>query len=268
MADYDSIRKNPNILQGKSDMFGGITVDFTAVDYKHDYEDDDFKNILEASLASYKTCGIRGVWLKIPINKSTWIPIAVKQGFQFHHCFPSYAMMTCWLPKDEPNKIPSFATTFVGVGGFVISDGKLLVVKEKYRKSDHWKLPGGMVDHKEDIRAAVKREVAEETGIETEIVSLISVRHIPDFRFECSDFYFVFLLKPLNTDINRDPTEIEDARWMDLDEYIASPIVNEANKFVAQAYKDQKLKIIPTEMFLFNRDFVLYSLETPQINKL
>ncbi|KAK3750650.1 hypothetical protein QZH41_012828 [Actinostola sp. cb2023] len=189
-------------------------------------------------MAYYKTCGIRGVWLKLPINKSSLIPIAVErilfpqQGFEFHHCFPSFMMMTCWLP-NEPNKLPTFATTYIGVGGFVINnDGQLLVVQEKYRKSDHWKLPGGMADH--------------------------------NFRFECSDLYFVCVMKPLNTNINRDPTEISDAKWMDLDEFIASPIVNDANRFLAQEYKDQQPKIVPTEMFLFNRDFVFYSIKSSQ----
>jgi len=43
----------------------------------------------------------------------------------------------------------------IGVGGFVINnDGQLLVVQEKYRKSDHWKLPGGMADHSKILHQA------------------------------------------------------------------------------------------------------------------
>ena len=68
----------------------------------------------------------------------------------------------------------------------------------------------------EDIRAAAKREVLEETGIDTEFVSLVCFRHIPDFRLECSDLYFVCLMKPLNKDIKKDPTEISDAKWIDV----------------------------------------------------
>lgn len=41
-----------------------------------------------------------------------------------------------------------FVFHVLGVGGFVVNDdGELLVVQEKYRTADHWKPPGGMVDH-------------------------------------------------------------------------------------------------------------------------
>ena len=76
----------------------------------------------------------------------------------------------------------------------------------------------------EDIVNAVKREVLEETGIETKFVSLICFRHMLNFRFGCSDIYFVCHLKPLTQDINIEPREIADARWMDVSEMITSSI--------------------------------------------
>ena len=63
---------------------------------------------------------------------------------------------------------------------------------------------------------AVKREVLEETGIQTTFVSLICFRHMLNFRFGCSDIYFICQLKPLTQDINIDTREIADARWMDV----------------------------------------------------
>ena len=68
----------------------------------------------------------------------------------------------------------------------------------------------------EDIIEAVKREVFEETGIETEFISLVCFRHLLNFRFGCSDLYFTCLLRPLNQDINFDSREIADAQWMDV----------------------------------------------------
>ena len=72
----------------------------------------------------------------------------------------------------------------------------------------------------EDIVDAVKREVLEETGIQTTFVSLICFRHMLNFRFGCSDIYFICHLKPLNQDIDIEPREIADARWMDGSEMI------------------------------------------------
>lgn len=57
-------------------------------------------------------------------------------------------MMVRWLPSEESNQIPPYAHSLVGVGGMVVSepDQQLLVVREKYYKQPHWKLPGGFVE--------------------------------------------------------------------------------------------------------------------------
>ena len=51
-------------------------------------------------------------------------------------------MLKKWLPKDETDLIPEYPYTFVGVGGLLIKDDKVLMVKERYAISSKWKLPG------------------------------------------------------------------------------------------------------------------------------
>lgn len=223
-------------FKGIKDIFGGITINTEKEKCKNEEE---FERKLFSSLAMFKQSGIRGVWLRISIDNSSFIPIAIKHGFLFHHTYPTYIVLTQWLPEDEPNTLPSFATSYLGAGGLVINDeNQLLAVCERFRKKKHWKLPGGTVDRDEDIVDAVKREVLEETGIQTKFVSLICFRHMLNFRFGCSDMYFICHLKPLNQDIDIEPKEIADAQWMDLDEYIASPLVNDSNRLIAVAYKN------------------------------
>ena len=80
----------------------------------------------------------------------------------------------------------------------------------------------------ESLPTAVKREVLEETGIETKFVSLVSARHMQPQgdvhrgTFSCSDFYFVAYLKPIGgTEIFMCTRELENARWMKVFIFIA-----------------------------------------------
>lgn len=147
-----------------------------------------------------------------------------------------------WLPTNDPCPVPYAAHTMVGVGGMVVnSKGEILVIREKYYKKPHWKLPGGYVDPGnsldlftqsclsilcltagESLVKAVEREVLEETGVEANFVSLVSLRHMQPSKdgshkgvFGCSDFYFLAYLKPVgNTEIKICERELETACWM------------------------------------------------------
>ena len=62
-------------------------------------------------------------------------------------------MLTKWLPEG-PDKMPGFATHFVGVGGLVLSKDQtkmLAILETKPLSPDVWKLPGGAVDPGESI---------------------------------------------------------------------------------------------------------------------
>ena len=54
----------------------------------------------------------------------------------------------------------------------------------------------------------------EETGVDTEFVGVVCFRHMHNFRYGCSDFYFVCHLRPLTKEIKIDESEIADCRWM------------------------------------------------------
>ena len=90
-----------------------------------------FSEQLRHSLAAWKKEGYLVVWLEIPIDKSALIPVAVEQGFSFHHSGEAYLMLT--LQLKEGAFIPGYSTHFVGAGGVVINDrDELLVVCENY----------------------------------------------------------------------------------------------------------------------------------------
>lgn len=64
----------------------------------------------------------------------------------------------------------------VGVGGVAISSGRVLLIRRRSAPLEgEWSLPGGMLEVGETLRNAVKRELAEETGLEVRVGELIEV---------------------------------------------------------------------------------------------
>eukprot|EP01120_Amphizonella_sp_Union-15-10_P013295 TRINITY_DN6149_c0_g2_i1.p1 TRINITY_DN6149_c0_g2~~TRINITY_DN6149_c0_g2_i1.p1 ORF type:complete len:268 (+),score=49.91 TRINITY_DN6149_c0_g2_i1:57-860(+) len=180
-----------------------------------------FELALAEAVQTWKKENRTAIWLKIPIEKSFLIPTATNLNFEFHHCKPRYVMLTLWLLEKE-NKLPPYATAFVGVGGFVVNEKKeVLVVKEKVGPAVNiWKIPGGGANPGEDIWKGAIREVFEETGIKTEFVSLLCFRQHNGGDFGKTDLYFVCLLKPLTHDIKIQEDEISDCKWMPVEEFM------------------------------------------------
>ena len=75
-------------------------------------------------------------------------PVRTQHEFVYHHARRDFVMLVRWLPRHEVDQIPPYAHSMVGVGGIVIAEdrGEVLVVREKYYKQPHWKLPGGFVE--------------------------------------------------------------------------------------------------------------------------
>jgi 8-oxo-dGTP diphosphatase len=66
------------------------------------------------------------------------------------------------------------------VDGICINHDEILLINRKHMPfQGRWALPGGFVEYGETTEKAVCREVREETGLETEIVSLFGVYSDP-----------------------------------------------------------------------------------------
>ena len=57
--------------------------------------------------------------------------------------------------------------------GIVVKDGNILLVRHVHDDRDYWTLPGGGIESGETIFEAARREVLEETSIETEPVRAV-----------------------------------------------------------------------------------------------
>lgn len=79
----------------------------------------------------------------------------------------------------------------IAVGAIVVRDGDLLMVK---RGNDPgrglWSLPGGRVEHGEYLADALRREVAEETGLDVTVGDLVGIFEVVgDPHFVILDFF-------------------------------------------------------------------------------
>ncbi|KAF3787072.1 Nudix hydrolase 8 [Nymphaea thermarum] len=232
-----SAKANVNFLKldAFEDEYGGIIIKSECLPA----DVNTFVSLLRTSLNHWRLKGKKGVWLKLPIEKSELVPVAIKasiiaketsvhEGFIYHHAEPGYVMLTYWIPPG-PCLLPSNATHQVGVGGFVVNDNKeLLVVQEKHTASafeGFWKLPTGFILEDEEIFSGAIREVREETGIETEFLEVLAFKHAHGVAFGKADLFFICLLRPLSSEIVVDELEIGDAKWMPLNEFMEQTIL-------------------------------------------
>lgn len=109
----------------------------------------------------------------------------------------------------------SILISILSQGALVVNEQmEILVVKEKhFYVRQMWKFPGGYVEQGEELSNAVEREVLEETGIRSRFQGVLLMRHLHQFAFDCSDMYFVCLLRPLSKQIINCDSEIEQCQW-------------------------------------------------------
>lgn len=215
-----------DILEAYDDEYGGIIIEQELLPSSANL----FASLLRNSLFDWTLKGKRGVWLKILTEQADLVPIAIREGFNYHHAEPGYVMLTYWIP-DEPCMLPDGPSHQIGVGAFVINEKReVLVVKEKQcpcRCIGLWKLPTGYINKAEELFAGAVREVKEETGVDTSFLEVIAFRHAHRLAFEKSDLLFLCMLEPLSSEIVIDEKEIQAAKWMPLEEFVEQPFFQE-----------------------------------------
>ncbi|XP_068136228.1 nucleoside diphosphate-linked moiety X motif 6 [Hyperolius riggenbachi] len=224
------------------DKFGGVTVRLLPV---HQRDEAAFGIWLKDAIQKWRKEGRIAVWMHVPITMSGLISFAASEGFTFHHAKNDTSTLTLWL-KDGPSRLPAYATHQIGVAGAVLDEdsGKILVVQDRNKTLNAWKFPGGLSDAEEDIGATAVREVLEETGIQSEFKSLLSIRqqHNHPGAFGNSDMYIICRLNPLSYTINYCPDECLRCEWMYLQELAYStqttPITSRVAKLLLYGYKE------------------------------
>lgn len=212
-----------DVLVGKRDHYEGIRV---RASENAAVEGEELKERLQSSLAEWRKEGVRGCWLEINLAQSEWVPTAAAQGFTFHHARDDEVVMVAWLQPDQPNQLPRYPFTQVGVGGIVRDpQGRVLMMREKRGRYLGWKFPGGLLDPREDLEVGCGREVEEETGVKVEMKGVLTWRHSHQIAFkDCSDLYFLLVGEPVGPgpwEPQACTLEAADARWFTKDEILS-----------------------------------------------
>ena len=220
-------------LESRTNQFQGVEVTPDALPQ----DPSEFRLRLDDSLRAWGSEGLLAVWLRVPIDRSALIPVAVEAGFTFHHSGDDYLMMTHRLVEGA--QIPPFATHFIGAGGVVINDQQeLLVVRERYGfggRPPALKLPGGALLPGEHLAESVVREVLEETGVQTRFESLACFRHWHGYRYGKSDIYFVCRLSPLSNEITIQSEELAECLWTPLETFLSADDIGVFNKSIVRS---------------------------------
>jgi ADP-ribose pyrophosphatase YjhB (NUDIX family) len=137
----------------------------------------------------------------------------------------------------------------VGVGGAVVHEGRILLVRRASRRGrGNWQVPGGFIEPDETVEQAVLREVAEESGVTAEVEGLLGLRnrYDPDVG---NSLYIVMLLRPLSGEPKPDGKEVDRAQYFTLEEIRALEQVPAINLEVAQrALAANRRLLMPTTM--------------------
>ncbi|XVF75162.1 hypothetical protein PTKIN_Ptkin13bG0165200 [Pterospermum kingtungense] len=240
---HEQVFQDFKLLNAVNDRYGGVVIEVT-----EPMDSALFSSLLRASIAQWRHQGKKGVWIKLPIQHANLVEAAVKEGFWYHHAEPNYLMLAYWIPEGA-HTLPANASHRVGIGAFVMNEKReVLVVQEntgRFRGTGVWKFPTGVVNEGEDLCAAAVREVKEETAVDTNFVEVLAFRQSHKSFFEKSDIFFLCLMEPLSSEIRKQESEIEAAKWMPVEEYAAQPFVqkHELSKYIIDiclAKKDRK----------------------------
>jgi 8-oxo-dGTP diphosphatase len=116
--------------------------------------------------------------------------------------------------------------TQISAGGVVFRrrDSRVEVALISVGDENRWQLPKGLVDAGEATEVAAMREAREETGVETELVAPLdkieywyySTNRGGRVRFH--KFVYFYLLRYLSGDVRDHDAEVNEARWVEIDE--------------------------------------------------
>jgi len=138
-------------------------------------------------------------------------------------------------------KIPTRLQISAGGVAFRKKGDQLEVVLISVGEPSRWQLPKGLVDKGESTEEAARREVREETGIDSETIELIDRIEYWYYwkedgqRVRYHKFVYFYLLRYKSGDTSDHDHEVLDARWVDIADAINLIAFDSERKIVEKA---------------------------------
>ena len=128
-----------------------------------------------------------------------------------------------------------------GVGGVVIAEGRALLIRRGSPPLEgQWSIPGGMLELGETLVEGVRRELAEETGIEVRVLELIEVFERIDLDAQSKpQYHFVILdyLCEMTGGELRAGSDVTDAAWASPSELAQYSLTPTATRVIRKAFE-------------------------------
>lgn len=111
-------------------------------------------------------------------------------------------------------------------GALIIKKDKLLLIKREGRLfPNKWSLSGGQINPREEIRAAIRREVKEEIGCTFEVEDFIDFsEYMGQDNNEQKHIVSLIFKGSIRGKITLDPNEVKEAKWYSYDEVLNLPL--------------------------------------------
>jgi 8-oxo-dGTP pyrophosphatase MutT (NUDIX family) len=143
----------------------------------------------------------------------------------------------------EKAKIQTLEQLSAGGAAFRLNDSGYEIAIISVNPSRRWQLPKGLVDAGETPEIAALREVREEAGIETELltkIETIEYWYVGDHRgvrVRFHKFVHFFLLKYLSGAVENHDSEVVEAKWVKAEEALEMLAFKSEKEIVEKAIK-------------------------------
>ena len=130
--------------------------------------------------------------------------------------------------------VRSYQSHFAVSVGAIITDneGRVLLLKHRFRPSPGWGIPGGFIEKGEQPDAALRRELREEVELELHDLKLFTTRAFK----EPKQIEIIFTARAFD-DTERLSFEIQKSQWFSLDQ-LPTNLPNDQTQLIKRAFND------------------------------